>query len=266
VPNYSEFFLRAAAGVANLPFFASPANPTGATPILARGNPANSVETILGYELGYKGVFFNNCVFVTLDGYYNQAKNFVTDLLQGVNPEYPFRLPPGFPAGLADVARNAVPGLTIVNGAPAIVVSYTNAGKVDERGVELGTRCAITGDLELNGSWTWYDFEVKEQQIGDVLIPNAPKHKFALGATYRSPHGFEIALSGRNVQPYHWAAGVFDGEIPAYTLLNVAAGWDINKNFRISTAVSNVLNHEVYQVFGGSVIGRQAIGTMTVSF
>lgn len=266
VPNYSEFFLQAAAGVANVPFFVSPSNPAGATPILARGNSSNRVETILGFEVGYKGIFLDNKIFLSLDGYYNQAKDFVTDLLQGANPAYPFTLPPGFPAGLADLARSAIPGLTIVNGRPAIVVSYTNAGKVDERGVEVGFTVYPMNEVHFDGTWTWYDFEVKEQQLGDILLPNAPKHKFSLGVNYKSPAGYEIGLSGRNVQPFHWAAGIFEGDIPAYTLLNISAGYQITKNVRLAATVSNLLDHQAYQIFGGSVIGRQAIGNFTVTF
>ncbi|MDH3253311.1 MAG: TonB-dependent receptor, partial [Ignavibacteria bacterium] len=125
VPNFSEFFLQAAAGSANVPFFASPSNPIGTIPILARGNSTLIVEKITGYEVGYKGIFLDNKLFVTVDGYFNQLNDFITDLLQGVNPAYPFNVPPGFPAGLIDIARAQIPGLAVVNGAPAIVVSYT---------------------------------------------------------------------------------------------------------------------------------------------
>ncbi len=265
VPNYSEFFLRADAGSADLPFFASPANPKGTTPILARGNSNLKVEHVTGYEMGYKGIFLDKKLFLSVDGYYNRAKDFVTDLLQAVNPAYPFQLPPGFPAGLADVARSNVPGLSIVDGRPAIVVSYTNAGKVDERGVEVGTTFYLNDEIHFDGSWTWYDFEVKEQQAGDVLLPNAPKHKFSLGLTYRSS-GFEVSLSGRNIQPFRWAAGIFQGDIQPYTLLNLSAGYQVTPVLRLGGTVSNLLDHEVYQIFGGSLIGRQAIVTATATF
>jgi len=265
VPNYSEFFLRANAGSADLPFFASPANPKGTTPILARGNSNLKVEHVTGYELGYKGIFLDKKLFLSVDGYYNRAKDFVTDLLQAVNPSFPFQLPPGFPAGLADIARSNVPGLAIVDGRPAIVVSYTNAGKVDERGVEVGTTFYINDEFHFDGSWTWYDFEVKEQQSGDVLLPNAPKHKFTFGLTYRSG-ACELAVSGRNIQPFRWAAGVFQGDIQPYTLLNVSAGYQVTPVLRLGGTVSNVLNHEVYQIFGGSLIGRQAIVNASATF
>ena len=267
VPNYSEFFLRVSAGSANVPFFASPTNPQGRTPILARGNSNLSVETITGYEFGYKGIFLDNTIFVTVDAYFNQAKEFITDLLQTINPQYPFNVPPGFPAGLVEVARSAIPGLAVVDGRPAIVVSYGNAGKVDETGTEVGVSFYPTNELRVTGNWTWYDFEVKEQQKGDILLPNAPKHKFALGATYRNlKDGYEIDLSARNVQPFRWAAGIFQGNIPAYTLVNLSGGYQISRNYRIGVTVSNLLDHDVYQLFGGSVIGRQAIGTITATF
>lgn len=260
VPNYSEYFLQVVAGRTNLAAFGG----TGADPIYARGNKNLQVEKIVGYELGYKGIFLEKKLFLSLDAYYNRATNFVTDLLPGVNPDYAFNPPPGFPAGLADIARTN--GIYYANGRPQVVVSYSNAGKVDERGVEAGFNVYVTNDLHFEGSWTWYDFEVKEQQAGDILLPNAPKHKFSLGATYRSPAGFEIAINGRNVQAFRWAAGVFQGEIPAYTLLNLATGYKFNQSVRLGASVSNVFDNKAYQIFGGSVIGRQAIGNLTITF
>jgi outer membrane receptor protein involved in Fe transport len=267
VPNYSEFFLQAAAGAANVPFFASPTNPNGTIPILARGNSALIVEKITGYEVGYKGIFLDSKVFVTIDGYFNRLNDFITDLLQGVNPAYPFNVPPGFPAGLIDIARASIPGLAIVNGGPAVVVSYTNAGKVDETGTEVAISFYPNDHLRFSGNWTWYDFKVKEQQAGDVLLPNAPKHKFGFGAFYSNTGmGLDAQVTLRNVQPFRWAAGIFQGEIPAYTLVNLGAAYQFSQHYRIGVTVSNLLDHDVYQLFGGSVIGRQAIGSITATF
>ncbi len=267
VPNFSEFYLQAAAGSADVPFFASPTNTKGTIPILARGNSDLIVEKITGYEVGYKGIFLDSKVFVTIDGYFNQLNDFITDLLQGVNPVYPFNVPPGFPAGLIDIARAQIPGLAIVNGGPAVVVSYTNAGKVDETGTEVAISYYASDHFRISGNWTWYDFKVKEQQKGDVLLPNAPKHKFGFGAFYSNTRmGLEAQVTVRNVQPFRWAAGIFQGEIPAYTLVNLGAAYQFSRNYRIGVTVSNLLDHDVYQLFGGSVIGRQAIGSITATF
>lgn len=261
VPNYAEYFLQVRLGSVDIPVI-------GATPILVLGNDDLTVESITGYEIGYKGIFFDNKLFLTVDGYFNQVKDFVTDLLPGVNPDYSFRLPPGFPAGLADTVRNATRGLlTLVNGTPAIAAaSNINAGRVDERGIEVGFNLYPTDEFVISGNGTWYDLELKEKQPGDELLANAPKYKFGFGVTYRSQDKYEVSIDGRNVQPFLWASGAFIGNVPAYTLVNLSAGYQITNNYRIGIIVSNVLDHDVYQIFGGSVIGRQAIGTVTATF
>ncbi len=268
VPNYSEFYLRVGAGFANVSLFRSPLNPNGTIPVLARGNSRLSVEKITGYEVGYKGVFLEKSVFVTLDAYSNDAKNFITDLLQGVNPDFPFVPPAGFAGNpaLEAAIRAQAPGLSAIDGKPAIVVSYTNAGKVEERGVELGMNYYVNDEVLLTGNWTWYDFKVKEQRVGDILLPNAPKHKFSAGFSWTRADGIDLAINARNIQAFDWAAGVFAGRIPAYTLVNISGGWRINDNYRIGATVSNAFDNRVYQLFGGSVIGRQAIMSFTATF
>ncbi|HEY4648961.1 MAG TPA: TonB-dependent receptor, partial [Gemmatimonadales bacterium] len=117
-PNYSEFYLQApaaapAAGPAQIeggieqyytqvqaslppPALAGlnlhpslPWNFSAQTPVLALGNANLDVETVLGWELGYKGSLSNSLYF-TADFYLNKMDNFVTDLLPGVNQaQYP---------------------------------------------------------------------------------------------------------------------------------------------------------------------------------
>jgi outer membrane receptor for ferrienterochelin and colicins len=326
VPNYSEFFLQVdvaqptasprqlesgleqyfAAVRASLPApLVDPLNLpvnlpwefSALTRVQALGNNKLGVEHIQGFEAGYKGVFLNNRLFVTLDAYFNRLEDFITDLLPGVNPAYPsyslrdqgtdipknlndldalynqLNLPAAHPlrqnlaalrAGYNQLAAQLGPLLaTLPNGQRGGVLSYTNAGKVDETGTELGVSFYATQQVLLKGTWTWYDFKVKEQQRGDVLLPNAPKHKFSFGATYLSPFGLEADVTARNVQPFRWAAGIFEGQIPAYTLVNFSAGYQASANYRFGLVISNLFNHQVYQIFGGSLIGRQAIGTLT---
>ncbi|HVQ47099.1 MAG TPA: TonB-dependent receptor, partial [Gemmatimonadales bacterium] len=116
-PNYSEFFLQAPAAAptagpatveggieayytqvqASLPPAALagltlhpslPWNFSPTTQVLALGNANLDVETVLGWELGYKGSI-SNTLYFTADLYINKLENFVTDLLPGVNPAYP---------------------------------------------------------------------------------------------------------------------------------------------------------------------------------
>lgn len=68
--------------------------------------------------------------------------------------------------GAAPPRRHAQPS--------TIVLSYTNVGKVTERGVELGVGYQFTSEVRVDVSFTGFDFEVKSQRAGDQLLPNTP--------------------------------------------------------------------------------------------
>jgi outer membrane receptor protein involved in Fe transport len=337
-PNYSEFFLRvpvaapaagpfqvesgiqtyyatvqaslppaALAGLnlhSTLPWDFSPQ-----TQALALGNSDLKVETVLGWELGYKGSLSND-LYVTADFYINDLNDFVTDLLPGVNPAYPsFSLTgPGLniPADLAALGqrindletagqinaaqaaalRAPIPTLqggyaavaagttiqganalaTLPDGSRAIVLSYTNFGKVTERGVELGVGYQFTPELRADVSFTGFDFEVKTQRPGDELLPNTPSKKANFAVSYAGEQGFDANVSLRLVDGYQWAAGIFEGYVPANEFLNLSAGFRINNNLRIHGTATNLLDQKRFQLYGGSVIGRRVLGGLTANF
>jgi iron complex outermembrane receptor protein len=299
-PNYSEFFLRVDAGQpANFSLLeaglrASPLGPalagvpvgtlfttSAAVPVRARGNAGLDVESTTGYEVGYKGSFKNR-VFVTLDLYYNAISDFVTDLLPGVNPSYgPWTAPDAVPAPfrptLEATVRSqliaagqtvAAAGLTRVNGNTEIVVSYANAGKVDQYGAELGVGVQVTDEIRADGSLSLFDFEVEagSQAVGDQLLANTPSKKGTLGVSYSGRQGLDLGASVRIVDTYDWAAGVFVGQVPSSQTFDVNAGYRINQNFRVFALATNVFDQERFHLFGGSVIGRRVLGGITAQF
>jgi outer membrane receptor protein involved in Fe transport len=336
-PNYSEFFLRAPAAAptagpaqieagietyytqiqASLPPTALagltlhtslPWNFSAPTPVLALGNADLDVETVLGWELGYKGSLSNGLYF-TADLYINQLENFVTDLLPGVNPTYPtFQLSDGglnVPADLTALGQRidqleasgqitpaqaaalraplptlqggyaqvqagttigGIPALaTLPNGSRAVVLSYSNAGEVTERGVELGVGYQFTPGIRGDVTFTGFDFEVESQAAGDQLLPNTPSKKATFGLAYAGPR-FDANASLRLTDGYQWAAGVFQGYVPSSELLTVAAGFRLNNNFRIHATGTNVLDQEHFQLYGGSVLRRRVLAGLTANF
>jgi len=308
-PNYSEFFLRVPAG-APANFYAlerglrlSPLGPalagvpdsalftsaiasktngnSAAVPILALGNADLDVERVLGFEAGYKANVGPRA-YVTLDVYSNTIKDFVTDLLPGVNDDFtPWTAPEQVPAPFRPALENAVrqqlagagqsvaaAGLTRVGDRSAVVVSYTNAGEVTERGVEVGVGYQFTPEFRAEVSYTGFDFDIKEgtQAVGDRLVPNTPGKKANIALSYVGPQGFDANLGVRLIDGYPWAAGVFLGYVPAAELVNLSAGYRINNYLRIHAAATNLLDQKRYQLFGGSVIGRRVLGGLTASF
>ena len=210
----------------NLPWNFSPQ-----TQALALGNADLEVEKVTGWELGYKGDLSSKA-YVSVDGYINELKNFVTDLLPGVNPAFPsfaldaqanvaaeltaldqriqflqsqgaltpqqaaqLRGPiPVLLGGYAQLqAGTTLQGAnalaTLPDGSRAIVLSYTNAGEVTERGIEIGVGYQLTPEFRADASFTGFDFTVKSQQLGDQLVPNTPSKKGTLLAELRGGAG-----------------------------------------------------------------------------
>jgi iron complex outermembrane receptor protein len=262
LPSISEYFLRVLAGGVDLSSLGIN-NPGALTPIFAMGNTELVPERIDGYEVGYKGIFLDNKLFITLDGYVNKVRDFITDLLQGVNPAFPFN---GAPAGLSETVKAQLPGLTILpSGETAVVISYTNKGLVNERGLELSFNYYLTDEFLISANWSYFDFDIEEQQEGDILLPNNPKNKFGYSIRYTIPNGLDVELSGRSLQAFDWAAGVFAGRIPEYHLFNLSAGYQITQRYRAGLTVTNLFDRQAYQIFGGSIVGRQLIASITVT-
>ncbi|HEY0373116.1 MAG TPA: TonB-dependent receptor, partial [Thermoanaerobaculia bacterium] len=245
----------------------------GALPLLARGNADLEVEKVRSHEVGYAGIFAGK-IFLTVDLYKSNMKNFVTDLLPGVNSGFtPYTLPSTVPAqvapGLAFFLNQALganrAGLTTVNGQPALVFSYTNAGEVDTQGGEIAINYYLTNHWLIDANYSLFDFDVKSSQVGDQLLPNAPETKFNLGLGWRSDR-FDAKATYRWVDEFDWAAGIFVGHIPQYDLINVNANYKITDNLGFGVDVSNALDDEHWESFGGDLMSRRALGFVSVSW
>lgn len=300
-PSVLEFHLRVpAAAPANLfpleqGLRASPLGPalagvpvgelfttSASVPVLALGNRDLEVEHITSFELGWKGQVGSK-VYLTVDGYYSKLTDFVTDLLPGINPNYgrwtsPEAVPQQFRQALEDAVTQqliaagqtlAAAGLTrITNDTTAIVVSYGNAGEAKEYGVELGAGFQVTDEIELQGNYTLFDFEVDSTTVatGDKLVPNTPEHKVNLAAAYRGRNGFDFRVAARFVSSYDWAAGTFFGKVPSTETLDLSVGYQINQWIRVHAVGTNIFDQQRYQVYGGSVIGRRLLAGVTATF
>jgi iron complex outermembrane receptor protein len=284
-PNYSELFLSAPAGApANLAAAAA-ANPAAAAlapvltqlgfaplPILARGNGALDVEKVKSYEVGYSGIYGGRLYF-TADAYKSRLTNFVTDLLPGVNTAFaPYQIPTTLPAavqaGLNGFLRAALAtrfgGLSTVDGRPALVFSYTNAGEVDTQGGEVAFNYYVTNNWMVDFNYSYFDFEVQSSQVGDQLLPNAPENKFNAGLAFRSTN-FDAKVAYRWVEEFPWAAGVFVGTVPQYDVVNVSARYNFGR-FGVGAEVTNALDDEHFETFGGDILQRRALAFITVGW
>ncbi len=284
VPNYSEFFLRVVAGApitafaplenALAPLLGGRSLGLRSIPILALGNERMDVEKITNYEIGYSGILSSKA-YLTIDYYQSEVKNFVTDLLPGVNPEYTGYAPPSFlPAAVqaqilatlrGGLGAANFSGLANLNGQPTLVLSYANAGAVDTQGIDVGLNYYVTGSWIADFSYSWFDFEVKEKQLGDQLLPNAPEHKLSAGLTYHGER-FGAVAKYRWVDDFAWAAGVFVGNVPSYDILDLGASYKLTENIELGLDINNALDSKDFQAFGGDLVRRRALGHIAFRF
>jgi iron complex outermembrane receptor protein len=272
------------------------------TPVMALGNENLDVETVVGWEVGYKGNVADNA-YVTVDLYLNQLENLVTDLLFAVNPtQFPqFDMEAGLTvpiddqlaiidgilagaglpadhllratnaqlaAGYGSLAAN--PALTDLLGVGrAIYLSYTQAGEVEEKGIELGFGYGFTPEFRVDATYTYFDFDIKEPGDlipGQNIVPNTPRHKGTIALTYTGLQGFDAALNAKLVEKHDWNAGVFAGTVPANQLVDINLGYRVNNSMRVFAMATNLLDQLNFQLYGGSVLGRRVLGGVTATF
>jgi len=287
VANYSEFFLQANAALpVNLqpfeafcaPFGVSCGFAPGPTRVLALGNKDLEVEETKTIEVGYTGILGSRAFF-TVDYYNSENKNFITDLLPQfgtalgqINPNFgPYQPPAGLPApaaaALLATLRGALGSSFFIlsnnlDGTPILAAaSYTNFGDVDTQGIDIGLNIYASQGWRYNFAYSWFDFDIKNNLPGlsQLLLPNSPENKLAAGVAYVSKR-FDVSVNGRWVDDFRWAVGPFQGDVKAYTTVDLTGNYYFNDHFHIGLNVANLFDDQHWESFGGDLLGRRALG------
>jgi len=281
-PNYTQYFLKApAAPPVDLSAIEDGLSTAfgmdlglgfESIPVLALGNKNLSVEEITSYEIGYSGLIARKLIF-DVNYYKSQLKNFVTDMLPFINHAYGPYAPPSDlspeiqKAILGTLEENLPPDLIALmsnsledRSAIFAVVSCTNAGKVNTQGVELGLKYFFNKYLSADFNYSWFDFVVREELIEDPIIPNTPEHRFNSGVTYVSDR-LDISTRYRWVDEFPWGCGIFVGPVKSYNLVAFTANYHFRNGFSVGFNISNLLNNNHYQTFGGDILGRNMVAT-----
>lgn len=149
-----------------------------------------------------------------------------------------------------------------------IVRVTTNSTElVTTQGFSLGVNYYMHRYLSINGNYTFNELDSKGSD--DPIIPayNTPKHKFNIGITGRDvklkTSKFELRNLGYSVN-FRWLEGFlfegspqFTGEIPTYYQLDAQMSYLYSPwKTTFKLGASNLTNNEVYQVYGGPLVGR----------
>ena len=294
VANYSEFFLDAPtfltvggipmssfdlSGVEGLCGLLGVSCGLGApVGVRALGNENLQLEEITSFEVGYSGIFGSKAFF-TVDYYSNELDNFITDLTANpgglINPAFgPYTLPNGTPApGLVQQTLAGALGPLFaflsnnVDGTPIFALaSYTNAGAVDTQGIDIGLNLFLENDWVVDFTYSWFDFDVQELGVlNSPIISNAPENKYAVGFS-KNGDRFGGSVKFRWVDTFEWEAGAFAGTVPSYSVLNLSGNYKVNDKVTVGLNVSNFLEDDHWESFGGDIIERRALGYVSLTW
>ena len=178
-------------------------------------------------------------------------------------------MPAGIPQPFATVLDNTLrgalgPSYFLLSNSPLdgtallAALSYTNFGEVDTQGIEIGLNYYLTNEWLLDANYSWFDFDITQQIAADPLLPNTPDNKYGIGLSYLGSK-WNGSLKYRHSDAFDWNAGVFQGPVPAYDLVDLNANYSLTDNIEVGVNVSNLFNDKHYQIFGGDIIERRAL-------
>lgn len=204
-------------------------------------------ESVFTLEGGYRGSWFDR-FYLDMNYYYSWYTNFI-----------------GFQFGLdldfSEDFPNRVTGLN------AYRVTANSEAQVTTQGFNLGLNYYLNDHLVANGNYSFN--QLNQDQSDNPIVPafNTPEHKFNLGLSGRRySFNFDPDNTLSFSTNYKWIQGYrfegspqFSGFIDTYGLLDVQLSYHLKAYFTtLKLGASNVLNNEVYQVYGGPRVGRLA--------
>jgi len=135
---------------------------------------------------------------------------------------------------------------------------YNQSGTSKRRGVEISGEWRATDALTLTTDYTYLD---ATEPDGSVEV-RRPRHQFGLGVDYLVAEGrgslsAELLHVSGNHDGQPWS-GYQKKELPSYTLVNVAGGYDLTDQVRLTGRVTNLFDRDHEEVWGYATRGRAA--------
>ena len=151
-------------------------------------------------------------------------------------------------------------------------ISANASDIVTTQGAAFGFNYFISPKYTVGGNYSW---NVLNTQSDDPIVPayNTPEHKFNVNFGGRNVSIAGLDGFGFNVN-YKWVEGFlfegspqFTGLVPTYDLLDAQISKELPKiHTTVKLGASNILNNEVFTVYGGPRIGRLAYLSLTYDF
>ena len=199
-------------------------------------------EQVQTVEIGYRGMFRDK-LYIDFTYYHSWYEHFI-----------------GYNIGV-DIDYNPSNPLPSIFQAYRIAANATD--RVTTQGATIGINYYIGPKWVVNGNYSWNKLDLHGSS--DPIIPafNTPENKFNLGLSGRDLVLFGARYFGFGIN-YKWIQGFefegspqFTGFINSYSTVDAQVNYALQKiNMTFKLGASNVLNNQVYQVYGGPLVGR----------
>lgn len=207
------------------------------------------LERVSTFEVGYKGIVLPK-LYVDVNYFDSRYRNFIGGTAFVGNPDGTRPTPAQLDAA-AQVGYGP--------GQPTrIVYSYYNNGTVHAHGGSIGAAYYAHRTIHLLANYSLNVLDRKGLPEGFVTFFNTPKHKYNVGVEGQIG---QLRYSAN----YRWVEGHLQempfatGTIRSYSTLDAYLGYTLPKlASTVQAGVSNALNNENVQVYGGPAIGRLA--------
>lgn len=143
---------------------------------------------------------------------------------------------------------------------------YENVDEAQTKGIEVTASVRPIEDLTLSASYTYTDTE--NRATGAQLL-RRPHHKYNFNANYRFLNAGNINLDvlyvgeREDLDLYDWSKTTSLG---AYTVVNLAVSYEINKHLRLHGRVENLFDEDYEEVNGFGTPGIAGYAGATLTF
>jgi vitamin B12 transporter len=138
------------------------------------------------------------------------------------------------------------------------VSSYQNVDDAKTSGIEFAATCKVTTNIILRTSYTYTDTE--NEETGEQLL-RRPQNKFSADLTYRFLDRGNVNMNllyvGHRDDSFYNNVTFESGrtELASYTVVNLAASFNLTNDFRLFGRVDNLFDEEYEEVWGYSTAG-----------
>jgi vitamin B12 transporter len=144
-------------------------------------------------------------------------------------------------------------------------------GTSERRGLEAAFDADLPANLDLNASYTFTDATEPAAAGGSQIEVRRPRHMAALNINYafvqdRGNLNFNASYSGKQEDDDFSSFPASRVELDAYTLVNLAVGFEITKLVAVTGRVDNLFDKDYENVYGFASPGRGIFAGVRLNF